>query len=297
MNNTILYIVGNGFDIHHGIPTSYRNFKDYLQKHDRHVHDYVEEYLQVNDNWSDLESALAYLDVDTVIDHSSDFLQSYATEKWSDAYHHDYQYEIDNIVSSLSTKLKEHFCDWLQDLIIPDLSDLTCIPLNLNVSAIFLNFNYTSSLQHIYGISEKNILFIHGEADDPVSEIILGHAWNPTEIQNLNDVENPEEMDTRVMEGNVIINEYFRKTFKPTEKIIKSNKQFFESLKDISEIRILGHSLSEVDFKYIEVVSKIVNPGANWIISYYNNYDLLNHKTVMKKLNIKNQEYRKLGKM
>ncbi|MDY0211797.1 MAG: bacteriophage abortive infection AbiH family protein [Desulfuromonadaceae bacterium] len=291
MNSSTLYIIGNGFDIYHGIESRYSSFKNYFHVHDRDSHDRVEEYLQVHEDWSDLEIALAYLDIGTVLDHASDFLQSYATEKWSDAYHHDYQFEINNIVSSLSSKLKSEFCDWLRQLTIPYFNELNCTPLKLNNAGTFFNFNYTPSLEHIYGIPKENIFYIHGKIGDPNTEIILGHAWNPADIPDLNDVPDPEDMDTRVMEGNEILNDYFKKTFKQTDQIIKQNKQFFDSLKSISEIRILGHSLSEVDFKYIEVISKVVMPNCSWKISYYNNNEINNHRSVMERLNVKNQEY------
>ena len=104
-------------------------------------------------------------------------------------------------------------------------------------------------------------------------------------------------MDTRGMEGNEILNNYFKKTFKQTEQIIESNRPFFDSLNDISEICILGHSLSEVDFKYIETVSQHVGHNVEWKISYYRDHDINNHKSVMNKLNIKNTEYLKLQEM
>ncbi|OYY26063.1 MULTISPECIES: AbiH family protein [unclassified Acidovorax] len=54
-----LYVIGNGFDLWHGIPSSYREFKSFVQEHDRDLFNAVENYLPAGKDWSDLESALA----------------------------------------------------------------------------------------------------------------------------------------------------------------------------------------------------------------------------------------------
>ncbi|TOO33607.1 AbiH family protein, partial [Vibrio parahaemolyticus] len=39
-----LYIIGNGFDLHHGMQTSYESFKLYLQRKHQFVFDTVEKF-------------------------------------------------------------------------------------------------------------------------------------------------------------------------------------------------------------------------------------------------------------
>jgi hypothetical protein len=43
-----LYIVGNGFDLHHGIRSSYKAFGEYLKGHDRNTYDVVERFFDVD---------------------------------------------------------------------------------------------------------------------------------------------------------------------------------------------------------------------------------------------------------
>ncbi|WP_339443024.1 AbiH family protein [Pseudomonas hunanensis] len=43
-DQTAPYIIGNGFDLHHHLPTQYWRFKEYLKKMDREVYDWVESY-------------------------------------------------------------------------------------------------------------------------------------------------------------------------------------------------------------------------------------------------------------
>lgn len=39
-----LYIIGNGFDLHHGIPSSYKAFGEYLRRSDAKTYEVVEKY-------------------------------------------------------------------------------------------------------------------------------------------------------------------------------------------------------------------------------------------------------------
>lgn len=55
-----LYIIGNGFDLHHNIPSSYRNFHNWLEKHDIETFDKVGNILETNEPewWNEFESSL-----------------------------------------------------------------------------------------------------------------------------------------------------------------------------------------------------------------------------------------------
>jgi Bacteriophage abortive infection AbiH len=74
----------------------------------------------------------------------------------------------------------------------------------------------------------------------------------------------------RVIEGIQLVDSYFKDTFKPTERILRDNKGFFESLSEVRQIRVMGHSLSEVDYPYFEQVIRHVDATqAQWMVSYY----------------------------
>jgi hypothetical protein len=67
---------------------------------------------------------------------------------------------------------------------------------------------------------------------------------------------------------------YFYDSFKPTAKIIRENRVFFESLKTIKEVFVLGHSLSSVDRPYFKkVVSSIANNNVKWTVTYHGDTD------------------------
>lgn len=281
-----LYIIGNGFDIYHGISSRYFDFKEYLSNVDNDLHDLVEEYIPAQEDWSDLETALAYIDIDQIIEYASQFLMSYAAEDWSDAYHHDYQYEVNEIINALSASLKMRFGEWVRQLVIPSVRELKISPLRLPRTSRYFNFNYTSSLTDIYSIPRNGIFYIHGQAQEN-DELVLGHAWNPIEIPSLNSVSDPESMDTRVMEGNEIINDYFGCTFKNSANIIAENSDYFVSLRDVSKIFVLGHSLSPVDEVYFEEIVKNIRVDVvQWLVTYYRDDEKDHHRVVLSRIGV-----------
>lgn len=71
-----LYVIGNGFDLHHGLATSYRDFKNHLQVHHREVLDNLNRYYSLEngkDLWSKFEENLANLEKDTLMDFLTEY--------------------------------------------------------------------------------------------------------------------------------------------------------------------------------------------------------------------------------
>lgn len=241
-----------------------------MQSVDSNLHSLFENYFSFDGNWADFENSLAHLDVDLIIDKASNYLVSYSAEDWSDAYHHDYQYEIDQIVSALSGDLKKRFTEWICGLNIQNSSSCQVPMLNLKSNAAYMSFNYTDTLQKLYGIPQAHILHIHNQAIDINSDLVLGHGVNPAAISSLNAGANLEDQDVRVTEANEIIDSYFSKTYKPTQEVISAHLSFFDSLFDTQCICVLGHSLSEVDWPYFSLIAqKTMTSSPKWVVSYY----------------------------
>ncbi|ATS64255.1 MULTISPECIES: bacteriophage abortive infection AbiH family protein [Xanthomonas] len=267
---TKLFVIGNGFDLHHGIPSGYEHFRDFVETHDRGVFDAVEQYLRPSSNWSDMEAALAGVDPDEILEDLGHFMAPYGADDWSDSGHHDFQYEVDLLVERLSTELRRLFGLWIRQLQIP-----TQIPSHQTVQVLdptgaFLSFNYTTTLTLAYGIPRERILYIHGCADQVDQELILGHAWKPGDRRPLNDRPDVAELDTRLTEVHDILDSYFDSTFKPSEKLIRENRNFFDRLSSIQEVYILGHSLADVDAPYFKAM--LLTPSvreANFHLTIY----------------------------
>lgn len=268
LNRKKLYIIGNGFDLYHGIPSGYWNFREYVELVDNDLYEELNTYFNPDDLWSDFESTLEHLDTDEIVDYAMNFLESYSHPDWSDSMHHDYQYELERKISIVTVSLKRHFTDWILSLEIKNHNNAN--EFGLDENARFINFNYTRTLEVIYNISTKNIFHIHNKAIDKDSLLILGHSRNPADIASFNDVQGIEDQDVRITEGNEILDNYFVETYKQSEQIIDENKGYFDSLNEIEEIVIIGHSLSEVDKKYFEhIATKINADNVTWKVSYH----------------------------
>ncbi len=262
-----LYIIGNGFDLHHKLNTSYGAFADWLKENKSPLYDRCSKYLMGEDTnlWNEFENCFSYIDYDTIEDEASSFLYSYGAKDWSDSYHHNYQYEIEQITNDLSTNLIQAFTEWIT---IVD-SQISCSPcltskVLINPDAHYLTFNYTSTLTKIFNISAEQIKHIHGSCSH--GGIVLGHAYEiaPDEFTGQID----EETDVRVADGYHLIQEYFNRTLKPSQNIIERNADYFKDLQYASKVFVLGHSMSEVDKPYFDKIATFTR-DIPWIVSYY----------------------------
>ena len=271
-----LYIIGNGFDLHHQMPTKFSDFRTFARKTAPELHRAVDDYLPVNDDWSDLEDALAALDVDTVIENLIGFRPSYAADDWRDSGHHDFQFEVDRVVRQLSMELRSVFARWVRQVEVPDLANMPQVHrlTSIDRSASFLTFNYTSTLADLYGVPLERTLHIHGASSDDDQELILGHGWNPAMRKSLNDRPDIEDLDTRMIEAHQILDQYFSATFKPSQQLIAQHQEFFKALDAVTQVTVLGHSLSDVDVEYFRALLAVpAVASASWTIAYRNNGD------------------------
>jgi hypothetical protein len=297
-----LYIIGNGFDLYHRIASSYNHFKEFLKEKDYQLYELIRKYLPLTverkeewikfkdsfgsltrdwldtkdiseiykDDWSILEEAFGGFDRDFVLDELSLYLKSYGAEDWSEADNHTFQSEIEKIAQALSHDLRRFFTQWVLQLAIPKPYEMDGRKLNLNKDGLYLNFNYTSTLSSVYSIPEQNILYIHNKAIDENSKLILGHAWKSHSKGSFRNETDSDNVDPRAVEGNQIIDQYFKDTFKPSNNIISINKSFFRSLHTIENIYIMGHSMSRVDDEYFREIANSIDLGqVRWKASWF----------------------------
>jgi hypothetical protein len=265
-----LYIIGNGFDLHHGMPTKFSDFRTFARKTAPELHRAVDDYLPVNNDWSDLEDALAALDVDTVIEDLIGFMPSYAADDWRDSGHHDFQFEVDRVVRQLSMELRSVFARWVRQVEVPNLANAPGVHRLTSIypSASFLTFNYTPTLADLYGVPLERTLHIHGASSDDDQELILGHGWNPAMRKSLNDRPDIEDLDTRMIEAHQILDQYFSATFKPSQQLIAQHQEFFKALDAVTQVTVLGHSLSDVDAEYFRALLAVpAVASATWAVA------------------------------
>ena len=299
--NEKLYIIGNGFDIYHGLSTRYESFAFYLQDNAREIYDLLIQYYSLphldkkNPDsvyglclWSEFEKTLADLDFEQVLDDNTDYLPNISSDDFRDRDWHSYQIEMEMIVDKLTKDLFSQFKEFINSREYPELEESK--RLNLDESALFFNFNYTNTLGHYYQIDESNILYIHNKANSQYT-LVLGHSINPESfrIDEQKQQEMADDYDFSYESGKEEIMTYFSKSFKPTEKIINENLLFFNKCSAVKKIYILGHSLSEIDEPYIVKILDSVTKDVSLIVTYYSEAEKESHKSKLMELGVEEE--------
>lgn len=164
---TTLYVIGNGFDLAHGVPSSYSKFRDWLGKHSN-LRKTLETYIKNDALWWNLEEALADLDLDTpsmAIPEMLDAFDAYDP----DAQMADYYAAIDMAmlpVDTITNELPKKFRRWIESLKV----DSSVKPLSglVKPGAKYLDFNYTEFAETLYG-AKRCVLYTR-EQEEPQSQ-------------------------------------------------------------------------------------------------------------------------------
>lgn len=279
-----LYIIGNGFDLNHDLETSFGSFKAFMEQQSK---DTVDRWIKIvnielADDWKNLEKSFEYVDYDYIDELCSSFIHSYKEEKWSDSFHHDYQYEISkylDMILNSDTNLRA----WLNSVYKKCKKKL-----RLEKNALYLTFNYTDTLEDVYCIEKNNICHIHGDMNSN-DKLVLGHA-NPNILLEMEKLFYDD--DIRIIEGKRLLNDSKQNSYKNSEGLIKENMNFFKKCKNVKNIYIIGHSadaIDTVDFKYYETLARLVNKeniSVNVVI--YQTNELVEYKTTLTNLGFKN---------
>lgn len=311
-----LIVIGNGFDLFHGIPSSYWGFYNYLKENSwsyrvsEFIKQYnyeseesilaffgnikkseeddtslflekIEQFIDTDELWSNFEKALGDLDADALREYFSDEIVSFACEDWSESFNHSYQNAIQealDFVHQISFYLKK----WIQQLDInvkPKLSREI-----ISLDAFYITFNYTRTLENVYGIPNEQICHIHGSVDD-FGELIVGHG-NKDSFKRTKKYSFDEDDDFRLIQGEKIIINYFKAAYKNVKRIIENKQKLWDGLKEVQKVYILGHSLSDVDMPYFEKIYQSVKSGCEWYVSYYEPEDRCYFERTLKQIGI-----------
>lgn len=307
-----LYIIGNGFDIYHGLDTRYQSFAKYLSQADGEIYDLILEYYGLPDiseepvsdeeyaAWATFELSLADLDYEQVLDDHSDSIPNPASDDFRDRDWHTYQIDMELIIEKLTNRLIANFNNFIIDVQYPE--NINDRKLKLIAKSGFLNFNYTETLQRYYGIETKEICYIHEKSSKGDCKIILGHGTDPSNFE-VKAPEQPEGLTEEQFEqwreqmsdqydysyesAKDEILSYYVKAFKNTVFIIDKNIDFFYGLNNVENVYVLGHSISEVDIKYFEAVKKHANKAAKWYVTFYSDYEKQKHYEALTKIGVK----------
>jgi hypothetical protein len=201
---TSLFIIGNGFDIMHGVKSSYYNFRDSIGRKNI-LRFTLENYIRQDDVWGDFEDGLAYLDREMMLGTLDDWLDDFDVpdEDDDDFSAADY-FAAQDIATSqiyiLTLELPKRFRKWISTL--KPLSLSKPVDNIIKMDARYINFNYTEFLETIYGVPQENILYIHGDRRDKKNQLVLGHGHDIEEVfeEWYQANKNREEFQPRLLE-------------------------------------------------------------------------------------------------
>lgn len=264
MNNSDLfmklYIIGNGFDLHFGLPTNISDFVEILEtKKTYDGYDAKSVFNGYGVNWGEYESSLSELEIDDIAD---DYI---VYPKYSSDHESDRDWGITNI---------EYYLKYLNRAIIDSLVEMTAVAnsklkdiilspeeqLLIENDSTILNFNYTSTVEYLYA---RNSYHIHGYLEKG-NELIFGYK-DVRRFQIENELESPREEDhdyyVDVQKEKMI--EFYHSWKK--ELRIKELQSFLKGIGTIQEVIVLGLSMSRVDEPYLETIEGIAKPN-KWVI-------------------------------
>ena len=255
----VLYIIGNGFDLYHNIPSRYRDFYYWLKENGPQYEEFTNDmqtiFHRLNNEestlWSNFEEALGQYDVDKIYKYYYRSPDNLSSEN---------KYEIagEQVVSkvrNVSEKIRPLMTLWAKQI---DLSHVRP-KLRLAKQSYFFTFNYTNVLEDVYNISPEHICHIHGCIDD-IGEMITGHNT----ILSTNDIN--AESDEEELAKQKIVRE-MNKLGKDQDTQIVKHKLFFLSLPVISHVVVIGHSLANIDIRYFGEILSTIPHDTKWYFS------------------------------
>lgn len=299
--NRKLLIIGNGFDRAHSLPTSYEHFKKYLSNLIReydgldkreecinlkeiprstipNIHtgngviaDYKQERKIIywlidnvakkkhNIKWSKLENYLGQLRFNKVI------------RKWGKD-----EFDMQCLSDSIGD-ISGFFFEWINTIDLSAAQKMEPYMSLINGKRdIALSFNYTETLEYVYGMDASNICYIHGQRE---TDILLQQKKSMRPFGKNNShlvvgfgskyVRNSRQANKKSL---------LMSLYKDTESIIYNCNEFFNRIADaeIKEIYSLGFSFSDVDMPYIEKICDVLRKDdcdseMTWFIAPYGN--------------------------
>lgn len=247
-----LYIIGNGFDLHHGLDTSYKNFRDNVVLKTPNLRKLLLDLYgdAINEDmwWSDFEAKLSDIDYNHLLNSDNGVAMG--------------GMKVQNF---LTGQLPPLFGKWIKSIKLKNAPEKQ---LDIDKDALFFTFNYSLVLEIIYEVNKDNIWHIHNSIEE-VDSIIVGHDSDENRlVSNYNSNGANKQYNSWIVD-NII--PWAAKGAKGVNKRIEENMENFNKYSTIKHIISMGFSFNEIDMPYIKaIISSNYNKNdIDWTI-YYN---------------------------
>lgn len=276
-----LLIIGNGFDLYHNLATKYSDYHNWLVGHDKQVvvEFELDEYAtecpnhvsslgckscsndEHDQRWSSLEESLG-IEWDDLCYETLEHTYPNLTDdnpRWDD-----FWIELQVHLEYIKKLTRDYFREWVESI---DVSKAKAV-LELPDTASFITFNYTPTLEYVYGVRPDRILHIHGCVLDKNELLQFGSPDNnPFELQKM--LEDKYGMDdyygATIQQGVTVACDRCADTWKNIEGNYDALNQFLDTLAKIDTVIIMGNSFDKVDKPYYRDVLAPRYRDAEWV--------------------------------
>ena len=292
-----LFIIGNGFDRDHSLPTAYNpHFKEIAERTEQTSYFWDIYQSREVDIWADFENCLAHPDFNSLEEIFDGYAPDYSSGHESDR---------DAIITQvdLNGKLLEALYAFA-DRAECEVSNISPLPKYKDCfgqNDLFVTCNYTHTLERIYNISPCNVLHIHGEVGK--NNLILGYPEGNYEAEKYYyDVRQKGRGPYRIVDIEEHVEDMLKEelmdyyTYTAYVSLIEKTKSFYKSpqtkelkafLKkvNVDEVIVIGHSCA-IDFSYFEYINRKF-PSARWLFNPFDEGTKFNVEEMIKLLGIK----------
>lgn len=302
-----LFIAGNGFDIAHRIPSKYSEFRQYLIRNYPDALKYRDEKIYLDDldyidtdefaaeillstmdkvegeDWLNFEAALAHIDFSNKFPMPNH--KENETQEEDNALMKNYLLYMDMVSSGFiacTEWWQDFFQKWIRELQITIKvcnyeSKKSLKELFRGTEILFFSFNYTKTLEKIYGI--KDVTHIHNCVGQ---KLVFGHGEDDARYEERN-------MDS--MFGSSFLDDMVMSFRKDTEFPMIRCKKFFKKLnRNIDKVYSYGFSYGKVDSIYIKRIINNISENAVW---YFTEFETKDSEAIrIKKIKLRNYGFK-----
>lgn len=281
-----LVIIGNGFDLHHGLKTSYRHYKDWLKKANPDLLKQLNRYIDTTgDWWNDFEGNLAHFDILRII---QEVPRVYPPR--DPRFPPSFIFPTVPFFKRLREQITASFQEWVRTIS----SDDARMIMDLSAAGLYISFNYTDTLERVYGINEGQILYIHGKALRG-DKLVFGHSKSHYEIEwDYMQKHGLREIESFFDNGPVITDEEYQLAMNvsfldkfPYTQIVAYSQILMPAVLAANTVISYGLSFSESDYQYLEWIVEH-NPSLIWRVSWHTEDDKRKIKSFFEQVGIKN---------
>ena len=183
-DNKTLFIIGNGFDIVHGVNSRYTDFKKFLYPKSKLKY-ILNNYIAKFDIWGNLEDSLAFLDRNLLnnLDNFMEICGNLDEDDEDFSYGQNLYAPIDLTLEPaymITVEMPKLFRKWVTTFQTPA-PHSTFVNL-FDPNSYYINFNNTEFLETVYGINRSQITYIHGNRLNKKEPLAFGHGYDTEEL-------------------------------------------------------------------------------------------------------------------